>query len=472
MFRIVKAFLAALVVVAAFAFLSPVTSADAPVPVHEVGDKVGFGASTDLGAVAAPLIVQLQQLDQQDDNITIHELEITGASDIWVTTEVVGSSSETYAIRSHSANGLKAHFIVNVTSNQFPAAGTHVGDASMGICVPPEFPTATETVFVESQIDFLVDSTGASNWTVSEFALADERTITSFELRATTTMRNVPTFGFNETLCEFTIAYEDSDITLTADVDLDIRVSYNPVLDLFNFPITNGETWPANSTQTLSGTVHGTIDLVGIDPDEEQDFFDNLNEALAGSGLAVSGLTGFPIVLEDITVMFFATPYLEDGVIHDISSPVNLSFAAEERQMTLADGPHTVYLIAQDLGYGLTGLCKSVYSPDHGFIVAYVCEFAPGVSFFELENVPADEAEQEIADTKQGYSLAPAAANPLADLFLKPPFLGFVLLGAIAIVVTALLVRRRRKPAAAAPARPPDEMQPPETPPGPPIGPS
>jgi len=124
--------------------------------------------------------------------------------------------------------------------------------------------------------------------------------------------------------------------------------------------------------------------------------------------------------------------------------------------MTLADGNfHTVYLISSVPATGsMFPQCSWVYSPDDGFIVGYICEIQPGVSFFELENVQPGIADQEIADTKSTFGIGVAAANPLVDFFLKPPFFGLLLIVAV-VVVSILLVRRRGRRVMAPPVPPP-----------------
>jgi hypothetical protein len=461
--------LVAFATLTAVAFLAPVARADAPVPTHDVGDNVGFGATLDLGLIADPVLDQIRLLDDMDANITINQLELTGSSDIWVTMEVVGETPDSYSIQTESAAGLRLHFVADVTSTHFPLAGTYPGNTDLGGCLLPTFPYATETIFAEAQIDLLETSSGLSTWTVSSFALQDEETNTSYELRSTVTMRNFPTFDFNLTACEFTVAYEDSALTLTADVELGLRVLYAPALDYFDFPIADLEIWSANSSATQGGNIRGTIDLVGLDPQEEADFFESITQALESSGFSVSGLTEFPVVLEDVTILLLGTAYLQDGVIHDITAPVDLTLDARERSITLADGNlHTVYLISETPGSPY--VCGWVYSPDDGFIVGYRCE-VDGTSVFELPNVPANTAEAKMADTKQKYVVFAAPTNALGDFFVKPPFLGLLLVAVVAILGVALVMLRRRRPAMPPPSAPPPQMGPPDMPPqAPPPG--
>lgn len=468
--RIVTVVLIVFATLVAFGFASPRVAADAPVPTHDVGDKVGYGATIDIGLLAEPYLAQIRLIDMGDDNITINRLNLTGSTDIWVTTEVVGKTTDAYSIRTDEAAGLQFHYVVDVTSTQFPMAGTYPGDNSSGFCVPPPIPFTTATIFAEERIDLLSTSTGLATWTVSDFKVQETATNASLELRTTMTARNFPMSDFNLTACTITVTYQDLDVTATADVELDLRVSYAPALDYFNFPIADAENWTANSTATQGGRVRGTVDVVGLDPQDEADFFQALNQVLEESGFTVSGLDAFPIVLEDVTILLGTTPYLQDGVIHDIQSDVGLSLHASERTMTLADGNfHTVYLISENVG-GLYGVgCSWVYSPDDGFIVGYVCEIAEGIPIFELKNVSAGTATGNVADTKQKYVVFASPTNPLGDFFAKPPFFGILIVAAVAIVTLGLLMRRRRRPGMAPPPTTPGisppSMPPPQAPP-------
>lgn len=435
----------------------PPVAAQASVPTHDVGDGVGFGAEVDLEALAAPFLAQIRAQDAGNDNITINELNFTGTADIWVSMEVVEETPSYYTIREESVTGLRARLVTSATSNLFPEAGVYPGtiDPYLG-CVPPLIPSTTGTSSSNTQVTYISTSSGLSKWNVSDFALRESRTNYSVDLRVTSSLRNVPNIELNATGCEVVVTHQDSDVTVFVDVDAEIRVLFVPALDYFDFPIFDNETWTASSEAIIGGRIGGTIDVTGLDPNEEEAFFDTLNAYFAASGLSVTGLTGFPITLQDITVAVAADTYLDGGVLDDIPVPVALALHAREATMTLADENfHTVYLISSVPAAGyMFPQCSWVYSPDNGFIVGYICEIQPGLSFFELENVPPGTADAEIADTKSAYGIGVAAANPFVDFFLKPPFLGLLLIVAVG-VIAVLLVRRRGRRAMAPPVPPP-----------------
>jgi len=441
----------------------------APVPVHNVGEEVGFGATIDLGALAARFLDLLRAQDQMDPNITIHELNFTGSMDLWVYMVVIEETTTYYTIREDSVAGVRAHFILDLTSTQLPRPGVYPGTLDpLDNCIPSTpIEMATRRLSVDVQIAFLESATETSKWNVSDFALRETTTNATVDLRITMALRGIPSSNVTAsgTACQLTIAYEDEDLTITADVDTQIRAIYSPALDIFDFPINHLETWWANSTAAVGGRISGTIDVVGLNATEEKEFFDALNASLAASGYTVTGLTGFPIVLQDIMVTFFAVTYLENGDIRNFPAPVSMNLQARASQVILADDQlHDVYLLSPPpVAPGLPlPACSWVYSPERGFIVGYLCEFVPGVPYFALDNVPTGQARQEIDQTKVEYAVTQPAGNPLADFFLKFPYIGLFLIVAAVVVIAALLSRRRRRPA---PMVPPATMGVPSTPP-------
>jgi len=135
--------------------------------------------------------------------------------------------------------------------------------------------------------------------------------------------------------------------------------------------------------------------------------------------------------------------------------------------MTLADGQfHTVYEIASAplpmdpyLPPGSAPYVATYYSPDDGMVVGYALVVPSGGTadpVFELRNVSPAEARSHIGTTKDQYAIQPAAAgDPVADLFLKSPYWGILVIVAAGILVAALLLRRRRRPTSGPPAPPP-----------------
>ncbi len=460
----VGAFAIALLLLSSLAFSSP-ASGVANVPVHTVGDSVGYGVHTDLDVLAQPYLDQLRQLDASNPNITINELTLTGSFDHWTVVKVTEVSVDTYVIREELATGLRVHFTTDINTATAPAEGQHTGtiDPVNQFCTFSPIPQVTKTVSAGLDVTSLQTASTTGKWNVSDFALRESTIAHAVDLVATFSGRNLPNIETNVTACTQTVTYENHDYRVTVHLNNQFRIAYTPALDVFDFPMADGESWYVNTTATIAGTVSGTINVEGIDPADAQAFFAQLNQVLAQSGASVTGLDGFPIVLERITFTVGTVPYLSNGVLHDIPIPVNEHLRSKEMTKTLADGQfHTVYEISNVPPANTTQLAyfACYYSPDHGFIVGCaLLDGSSGIALFELKNVPVTEAETGVGTTKAGYSLG-TQGNPLTDFFFKPPFLGPLLIVAVVAVVAALLVRRSR-----ARAR---QVLPPEAPPRPP----
>ena len=446
-------------------------AAVANVPVHSVGDSVGYGVHLDLRDIAQPYLDQLRQRYAADPNTTINALNLTGSFDHWTVVRVTGVTPDVYTIRKESATGLEAHYVTNITSRQALAEGRHSGtiDPTFGFCSFGSIPRVTKTSSARLDVMQLQTASSTSLWNVSDFALRASTTNHTVALLATFSGRNVPRTDTNLTACTLTVTYRDVDYRITVDVNDQVRIAYAPALDVFDFPIVDGEEWYANSTATAAGTFAGSINVEGINPADEKQFFDALKRSLSQSGISVTGLDGFPIVLQEITLIVGAAPYLDRGVLHDLPIPVSPHLRARETTMTLSDGQfHTVYELRMAPASGtVTGspYPACYYSPDRGFIVGCaLVEASTGLPLFELKNVVPGDANGNVETTKAKYGVFSTAGNPLADFFLKPPFLGLLLVAAAAVVVGALLVRRRQKPTPVE-AAPPESLAPPRPPP-------
>ena len=469
------ALLCVLFLVASVGF-APRASGQAEVPTHVLGDAVAFGVQVDLGPIVQPSLDQLKRQFSADPNVTVNELNFTGTLDAWHTEEVTEVSAY-YGVREETAFGVEAHLRYSVTARYAPVAGTYLGDTSSGVCIPPIVPTEIRTVTANLDLLHLQTSSGVAKWGRPDFALQQTRTNETVDLFSSFVARGVPEIDVNMTLadCRQTVTYRDLTYRVTADVDSHLVTTYLPALDLFDFPMADGENWTVNSTQTLSGTLRGTIDMQGIDPADEEQFFAALIAMLRAARFTVGGLDGFPIVLERVSLTLGLMPYLKDGVLSDISSTVAMRLQAKVRTKTLADNnPYTVYEISEYTPTPIVPYFACYYSPVHGFVVGcgLVIDAATGNTIFELKNVPPTTAEQNIETTKATYVVA-SPGNPLADFFLKFPYIGLFLVVAAVVVIAALLSRRRRKavpippsevaaPPPRAPTRPPEEPSPEE----------
>ena len=453
---------------------SPV-SAQAPVPNVPVGKAVGYGLNLDLTAFAAPFLNMIRANPSAYNITSIQQLNFTGSYDAWFYEKLADKTSTYYQFQERSASGLKARWLLNATFKNLPPPGTHAGTIMSGLCSFGNVPSETGTVEIDGDFTALVTNSGTSWYTVDSYTLHNSTDQVKSVIRASLTLRHVPSVDSNLTACSEKVTYVNRDLTLSVDPSEALRQLFAPSLDYLNFPINDGENWYANSSVTIGATLGGTIDVGGLTAQQQADFFKNVTSAYQSiPGLAVTGLDHFPIDLAAIHVTAGGVPVLENGQLHDQTQNVTLHLQATHATMTLADGNfHTVYRITQ---YAPPGTCQptlaAIYSPDDGMIVGIQllsCVGTTPVPIAEWKNVPPDSAQSNIQKTETNYAPVVAAApNSFGDLFFRSPYPGFfVLIVAVALVVVYLALRRRKKPTMAAPPPLPENLG---MPPGPPPG--
>jgi len=451
-----------LVALIALAVLAvPAAAQPAPLPTWTVGNAVGYGTNLDLTALAAPFLQQLQTNYASYNITSIQQLNFTGSLDAWVRQEVQSKTDTYYVLATETAEGLRIHFVLKATFDNLPAPGTYTGNCTYGF-FDGNVPETTRTIEVALDLTSLVSTSGTSRWSISEVALMQSTDDGTAQTSARAVLKGLPMADLNLTACQETITYEDRDLSISVNTHEVVRALFSPALDVFDFPINPDEDWWANATATVGANVSGTVNVVGLSAADEQAFFENLTAAFQSvPGLAVTGLDHFPIDLAQITVTVGGVNYLQGGILHDTTYPIEEHLQARESNMTLADGNiHEVFLIStyQDPGFCLPTL-YAVYSVDDGMIVGYQTYLDCSTSLpplFELKPVPPAAAQDHLQQTENNYNpFPPAPGNAVVDFFVAAPYWGILLLVIAAVAVAAFVLVRRRGRRTAPPIPPP-----------------
>ncbi len=479
------AFIAAAValVVGLAAGAAPVAAASSvSVPTWTVGQAVAYGTHVDLTSLVQPSLSSYWAAANKS-GAKVNALSFTGGIDVWVVDTVTGVSSTLYTLSEQSASGFKFSFNANLTAS-VPVPGTYPGTLLNGTCIPSStFPMANRTVAVTVAFSALSNGTSASWYQVSNLATTKSVANTTLRAKGTLSGADVPEFAFNSTLCQESITYGAQNLELDVNTQSQVRTSYNPALTYLNFPMSDGSTWWANSTATLGGTFTGTIDVTGLNSAQEQSFFQNLTRTLNSlPGIAVSGISGFPIDLAKITVTEGLNNVFQNGVLQDYAVHEAEPLRATAGVRTLGDQQqHNVYVIsnasyacsASATGFPFT--YNAIFAPDYpaanaGMIAGYEATFCLGgtnQTLFSLGSVPVSQGQANLQNTQTTYNPFPGASgNAFADFFLASPYLGLILIAVVVVAVAALIVvrGRRKRGSGAPPQTPPQTPPPPGTP--------
>ena len=247
----------------------------------------------------------------------------------------------------------------------------------------------------------------------------------------------------------YTVSYQDYDISFTEEFHTSITTNFNPPLNLLDFPIIENETWDVYSNITVSGTYGGTIDATGL-PDKAVQ--------------QIKNETGqdFPI---DIAKLDMGTEDMKNGVISG-SDTIDFSLRCTgTMQITDENGNSlTVFKISPYSEYPLyRGDTDSsvLYSPDRKFIAgAYspagaspvipgMSGVLPGASMlgsastsdttFTYANYSDASSNIDKTDTEMSSIGEPSLLD-----FSNPIFILIILVVVILIVIVAVAMRKKK----------------------------
>jgi len=251
----------------------------------------------------------------------------------------------------------------------------------------------------------------------------------------------------------YTISYQDYDISFTEEFHANITVNFNPPLNLLDFPINVGEQWDVYSNVSVSGTYGGTIDASGL-PDKAVQ--------------QIKNETGqdFPI---DIAKLDTDTDGISNGQIAESDSIDFTLQCTGTMQITDENGNSlTVFKLSQyydSYSYWKGDTEPSVlYSPDKKFIAgmytpAGASPIIPGISG-SMSSELSLLSGASTTDTKFTYADYNTASSnidktdtsmssigePDSLLSLGSPLFLAVILGVIILIVVLALVMRKKKP--------------------------
>ena len=440
------AILAGLMVLSVFACCSSAV-AEATAPTWELGDGWATGFEKDLGAEFADEISNIEEELQDLAEIEVEEFDADGNVEFYVVFEVAEETSTYYTLTADMGQKLLFTLDVEVTAS-LPDEGTY--DMS------EEPDTSEKTITLGASIDYAL-------WTHADIQIVKETmAIESIGLElhgsavVEASVTNFPNMeydwdGSEETM---TVSYENMEVWLGADVNIDIDMDFIPSLDIFQFPFDSGDEWTVSSNATISGTIDGSLDVTGLPPEATEDMFSD-------DVMVANGITGFPIELDQLVIDEEDGPQITNGVFESQTVPIEFELACVGSNLvTLPNyGQVQVYILETEEGQRFN------YSSDIKFMTSMEMDFAdlfgemgPDVPFempedteFMDENdmaigsvsvATAQSSISEIADYQGGVSEGaedgPSGNDDMNDFFFKAPYFGIIIIVLVVVIVISV----------------------------------
>ncbi len=346
--------------------LVPLTvEAEAGVPEWDKGDTWAMHYDESISTMFAPGldmidVEMLEDIMDEEGELEDLDMDISGNLEVSLVMEVTEVGDENYVVDIDINAEASANIDLEITG-QMPKEGTTDPDD-----------TESRTITAIGSVSFSMEVAGELVFRRSDLALVSAKYDMDMSVIGSIEVNNFMDIekAMEEEIFEYTDYEFGIEITMEANVD----VSYDPPLDMFNFPMEEGK-WTASSTVTTTGQSITTTDITGI-PDSLKEMMD----------------------MEEM-------PIIEEETIDEVEE-IEMDIESTSGTMVLDDGEIVdVYVLTaiEDDSYDDEPEFKMFYSPKHGNIISATLSFAdtPMAEYMtedQIQLMPVDPSELEDDD--------------------------------------------------------------------------
>jgi len=262
MSSVFKITMSLLVALALLVTIAPSGSAEqVGAPEWQKGDQWAYGDKVYLEPAASEMIDNLTDLLESTGSVTIKNIYVNGSVEAYMFCQVADVTGDEYVLNVYLAVGVEAVADVRIAM-PVPVEGSY------SYWSLSEIPTENKTVSFQADVDVMAFENLTLVLDKDTMAIKSATSHTELDVEVSFSLAN---FYEKETNMEGAYADWTIDVTrVNYDVDIDLemnidaQVSFDPYLDIFDFPMTAGEAWSVTSTATASGNVTGSFDASGL----------------------------------------------------------------------------------------------------------------------------------------------------------------------------------------------------------------
>jgi|GEM_PF-5326122 len=413
------------------------SSAQANVPQWTEGKTWAMGGKMDLGQQFNPILDALKQ-EAHAGGVSF-DADIDGETGLYEVYKVTDVSATEYNLHAHIGAGLHV-------SGSYSASGDMDGEKI--------------SISGKGYFDWSLDIQGDAKVEKESLAIKEINVKATMEVKAHY-KGTYPEEKYDPNTYEGKVETKSLDVSIDGSITVEYKITYDPPLDVFDFPIEVGETWYVDSTATMSGKVSGSLDIKGLPPEMEKELENEFNITLPYSGETTLPTTTVPVSFS-LQCTGTDTVKLPDG--RTVEVYVIIPY-------------YDTYDYYDDYYYGYSTFAvgsepaELLYSPDEGFIVSqrFNMPLSPaptggttggttsgtGTTTFALEPMTETQAEEGMKEIQK----MPLRLDTWMIILIVVAVVG-------AIVAVALVLRSKKKKKAMAQMPPPYAQYPTQQYPG------
>lgn len=420
---------------------APMASATAQAPAWTQGDAWAIGKTVDLDAEFAEQLQDLENMikaSTNPSNVAINKFDIQAMASAYLLFKV------------DTVNETEVHL-------KGSYAAEFTGDASISISADmekpgiyqwdEEIPKERRTMSADVEVDMamvvemeavLERDTGA----VKSISMSVKAAMTG-----SANLVNIPSGMSNWT--STTVAYQNYDVSADFDFFMNLDLEFLPALNIYDFPLSVGDEWTIESTAVLTGSYGGSLDVVGLPADMEDNLFsiDILKD---------SGVSSFPIDLAQV-IQNNDEPAMNNGVIGPESvviGPITAN-CVSVTEITIPDhGLVSKYTIVTDgIGeyYYIDGINivsgMQEVANQMGMVDQLPEELPVDAEMLSMDSLPSAQAEQKIQDIADYRAQIAGESSSSGDGSMNlDSTLVLIVIAIIAVVIVLAFLMLRKKP--------------------------
>jgi hypothetical protein len=316
----------------------------APLPTWTKGQTWAVGGERDLSSVLQENLGTLQDALSVLGSVSVDKLILNGNASAWTVLKVAEVRQDTYLLEYSVGVHVKGGVQLSVTGD-LPEEGVYLLSKMV---------MQSKTVTLDACLNLCLTSHGYVTIDKSTMAIQSVSASTIVDERLTFDATNFPSYSTSISMNGIAVNMSYADFAINECLHLEMTncITFEPALQILQFPLTVGDKWAIDSTMTVAGTAKGYFNATGL-PSSMTSAFATKDGSFTGS-----------VRIQDLTKLGDIT--LTDGTFTPVKQDIAATMECNGTKQ-IDDGAGNLITVF-DVMEKQTGV-HLFYSPDKMFLV-------------------------------------------------------------------------------------------------------